>query len=228
MKNKIKNQIKSMLTKLLIVILVLTSAQAAFAQHEEEYVDYYGSSGTHPVYIDYVNAPKPAHQVSVPANLVVPVRFRYKVEGDELEAGDGIALEIVENIYVGNSLVFRQGDGGTAKVSSIKKSGIFGRGGSIEINSGDITDIYGRRHLISLTSSTKGSGTLGPVVLTLLTSGIAVAAVPELLFDSFESTLFGAGLALAPVHFAMKKGKEAKVSNGKVMYARVISSGQTY
>lgn len=160
--------------------------------------------------------------------LVVPVRFRYPVHGNDLEVGDGIPLEVVDNVYVGSNLIFKQGGGGVAKVSDIKRAGLLSRGGTVEINSGEITDVYGNKHLISLISSSKGSGNLGPLVLTLLSSGLAVAVVPDLLFNNLESTLFGAGLALAPIHFAMKKGKEAKVSDGKVMFARIISSNDAY
>jgi len=164
----------------------------------------------------------PVYAFEEVSGLVVPVRFRYQVHGDDLQIGDGVSLEVVDNVYVGNNLVFKQGGAGVAKVSDIKRAGFLGRSGTIEINSGEITDIDGNKHLISLTSGSKGSGSLGPLVLTLLSSGLAVAVVPDLLFNNLESTLFGAGLALAPIHFAVKKGKEAKVSNGKVMFARIL------
>ena len=226
MKNKIKNQLMSIMYSLIVVVLLISNGGIVYAQTYEngQYVDYYRSDGTYPVYIEHVSAPIAQERVSIPSNLVVPVRFRYQVHGDDLEAGDGLSLEVVDNVYVGNSLVFRQGGGGVARVSAVKRAGFLGRGGNIEINSGELTDIYGTKHLISLTSNTKGKGSLGPVVLTLLSSGLAVALVPDLLFDNVESTLFGAGLALAPIHFAMKHGKEAKVSDGKVMFARIVSS----
>lgn len=155
------------------------------------------------------------------SGLVVPVRFRYQVYGNDLQVGDGIPLEVVDNVYTGGNLIFRQGGGGFAKVSRVSKAGILGRSGTIEINSGEITDVQRNKHLISITSSSKGRGSLGPVILTLLSSGIAVEVVPDLLFNGVASTLFGTGLALAPVYFIMKKGKEAKLSPGKVIFAHV-------
>ena len=221
-----KNKIKTMSVIMIVVTLLLSNVGIALGQQYNggEYVDYYGANNTYPIYIEKTNVHNIQKQISVPLNLIVPVRFKYQVHGNELEAGDGVPLEIVENVYVGNDLVFRQGSGGIAKVSNIKRAGLLGRSGTIEINSGEITDMYGGRHLISFMYSSKGSGKLGPLVLTLLSSGLAIAVVPDLLFNNLESTLFGTGLALAPIHFVTKKGKEAKVSDGKVMYARIVSS----
>ena len=168
-------------------------------------------------------------QINIPNGLTIPIRFKYELQGDNLQAGDALAIEVIHDIYTNGILLFKTESTGYAKISSFKKSSFLGRGGKITINSGELIDIYGNKHFISFNQSTQGSSSVGPLVLTLLTSSIAVAAVPEILKKPKPSNvLFAAGLALSPLYFSSGKGKEANVQTGKVILAQHISPSVVY
>ncbi len=155
--------------------------------------------------------------------LTVPVRFRYEVSSDELEVGDGIPLEIAENVYIGEKLLFKEFSPGFAYVSSFKKSASFGRGGSIEIRTGYVADINGKRRNITLSSNAKGKGSLTPIILTLGSAALSYG-IWDLTFDGnvgVPSVLAATAFTLLPVRTAQMRGKEARLSPSKIVFAYV-------
>ncbi len=155
--------------------------------------------------------------------LVIPIRFKYEVSSDSLQQGDAIPLEIVENVYLNGMILFKEYDSGIAYVNSYKKSSFLGRGGKIEITSGYINDLNGIRHSITLSSSTKGRGSLAPLVLSLATAGLAVGIWQGIGSVSTKTVpiLLGSAATLGTIGLASMAGKEAVLSSGKVIFAHV-------
>lgn len=165
----------------------------------------------------------PVQAINEVSGLVVPIRFKYEVSSDSIEEGDAIPIEVVENVYLNNMILFRENGSGIAYVTSFKKSSFLGQGGKIEIRTGYLQDINGRRHNIILSSNAKGRGSLAPLVLSLATAGLAVN-----IWDAFSGTgnkassiLYGSAASLGALGLATMTGKEAKLSPGKVIFAHV-------
>ena len=155
--------------------------------------------------------------------LSVPVRFRYEVSSSDLEQGDGIPIEITENVYQGDKILFKEYSSGIAYVSSFKGSASFGRGGNIEIRNGYLTDVNGKKHNILLSSNAKGRGSLTPIILTLGSAALSYG-VWDLVLDGsigVPSILAASALTLLPVRTAQMRGSEAKLSPAKIVFAYV-------
>lgn len=157
------------------------------------------------------------------SGLVVPVRFKYEVGSDSLQEGDAVPLEIIENVYSNNMLLFKENTSGIAYVSSFKKSSFLGQGGKIEVTLGYINDVNGIKRNITLSSSAKGRGSLAPLVLSLATAGLGVGIWQGIGGIKAKSVpiLLGSAASLGAIGLASMTGKEAKLSPGKVIFAHV-------
>ena len=155
-------------------------------------------------------------------DLAIPVRFLEEIDTRSIEKGNAIPLEITQDIYVDGKILFKQGGAGYAEVAEIKHAGFFGRAGKISINSGKLTDIKGVSHNISLSSNASGDHRLSAIGGSLATAGIAYElAEAAILGQEATGIIFALGFAFLPIAFLFRRGNEAKLSNGKIMFARL-------
>jgi hypothetical protein len=161
-------------------------------------------------------------QAEAKNEFVIPVRFLEDVDGSGIEDGNAIPLEITEDTYVNGKLLFKQGGAGYAEVSSIKHAGFLGRGGKITIRTGRLIDINGKSHNITLSAKANGDERLSAVSGTFIASGLGYEIAKEgLISGSASGILVGLGVGFIPVAFFLRKGNEARLSSGKIMFARL-------
>jgi len=154
----------------------------------------------------------------------VPVRFLQNVETSDLELGDAIPLEITQDVYVNGVKLFAQGSGGIAYIDDFKPARCLGRGGYIRLSHGELQDIHGKKHEIAISSSAKGDFKYKSAAGALIGGSMAFNVSKEVLAaGSASGIIFGLGFILIPIAFLMSKGKEAKLSKGKIMFARILN-----
>jgi len=164
----------------------------------------------------------PAVKAESKADWAIPVRFIEDVNTRELEEGNAIPLEITQDIYINGKLLFKQGGAGYAEIAEFRRAGFLGRGGKLIIRSGIITDIKGQNHKISLSANSNGDYRISAISATLGTAGLAYE-IAKLGFTSNETSgfLIALGAGIVPLAFLFRRGNEAKLSSGKIMFARL-------
>lgn len=169
-----------------------------------------------------VQAFAPAVQAESVSDLAIPVRFLEDIDTRGLEEGNAIPLEITQDIYLDGKLLFKQGGAGYAEIAELSRAGFLGRGAKITIRSGIITDIKGQNHKISLSANSSGDHRLSAISGTLGTAGLAYD-IARLGFTSGEASgvLLALGVGIVPLAFLFRRGNEAKLSSGKIMFARL-------
>ncbi|MEY3370442.1 MAG: hypothetical protein RLZZ361_1112 [Cyanobacteriota bacterium] len=155
-------------------------------------------------------------------DLLIPVRFLVDIDGKGIEKGNAIPLEITQDIYMDGKLLFKQGGAGYAEIAEIKHAGFLGRGGKILIRSGKLTDIRGQTHNITLSANAIGDRKLSSVSGTLIGGGLGYEIAKEgLISGTASGVLIGLGVGVIPLAYFLRKGQEAKLSCGKIMFARL-------
>jgi hypothetical protein len=144
--------------------------------------------------------------IDVPANMTmpdtelrIPLVFTYPYSGSQLRRGDTIQVAVAQNVYYGDTLLFKKGTEAYLDIKSAKGNRVYGRGGKIQIESGEVTDAFGRVHTLNLTSRTKGGSMLGPKIMPVL----AYFYPPMALFS----------------FYGLRKGDDAMIPAGKVLFA---------
>lgn len=156
------------------------------------------------------------------SSLNIPVRFQYDIDTEGLEEGNAVPLEITQDIYLNGEKTFNQGGAGFAYIDELKRARFFGRGGKIRINRGELVDINGRSHGIYLSATAKGNYKFSSPAGAVMGGATAFSwAESGIKSGTAVGTIFGLGSVLIPVAFLMKKGNEAKLSRGKIMFARI-------
>lgn len=153
--------------------------------------------------------------------LIVPVRFKYEVKSSDLEEGNALALEVIENVYSSGMILFREYSSGVAYVDSYKKSSFLGQGGKIEVRAGYLIDVNGIRRNIIISSTSKGRGSLAPLALSLATAGLAVGIWQNIGHAKTIPILLGSAATVGTLGLASMVGEEAVISPGKIMFAHV-------
>lgn len=157
------------------------------------------------------------------SSLNIPVKFQYDIDTEGLEEGNAVPLEITQDIYLNGKKIFSQGGAGFAYIDELKKARFFGRGGKIRITHGELVDINGKSHSIYLMANAKGNYKFSSPAGAVMGGATAFSWAKEgVSSGTAVGTLFGLGSVLIPVAFAMKKGNEAKLSRGKIMFARIV------
>ena len=87
------------------------------------------------------------------SSLNIPVRFQYNIDTEGLEEGNAVPLEITQDVYLNERLVFKQGGAGFAVIDELKKARTLGRGGKIRITEGQLVDVNGKSHSIYLSAN---------------------------------------------------------------------------
>ena len=157
------------------------------------------------------------------SNLVIPVRFQYNVDTEGLEEGNAIPLEITQDVYQDGKKLFNQGGAGYAIIDELKRARSFGRGGKIKITQGQLVDLTGKTHQIILSANSKGdyriSSPAGVLIGASTAYNIADAGFSA---GSATGSILGIGALLIPVAYFFRKGQEAKLAKGKIMFAHII------
>ena len=143
-------------------------------------------------------------EFTLPAHTSIPLRLKYPVYGNSLRKGDRIPVAVAYSVFLGKTLVFRQGDSGVLLVEKSKHAGAFGRGGKLSLRSGSVNDVTGREHPVLLTQYTKGDSKASAVILPI----VSLVVLWPLAF------------------FALKKGEEAIIPAGS-MLSGVLSEATT-
>lgn len=158
------------------------------------------------------------------AGLTIPVRFQFDIDTQGLEEGNALPIVVTEDVYYQGIKIFEKNNSGVAFISELKSARMFGRGGKIRVTNGEITDLNGVKHQIVLTASAGGSYKLSSPAGVLMGASTAYKfAQTAILVGSATGIIFSGGLLLVPLAFLMKKGNEAKLSKGKIMFAQVVS-----
>lgn len=161
----------------------------------------------------------------VEANIIgqtIPVKFAQNVTTKGLENGTGIAIEIVHDIFdADNNKVFAQGGTGYVHVENLKKSRFLGRGAKLDINRGVLIDMQGRSHNIALSANAQGDIKLSSAAGTLIGGATAFESLANI--SSATGAIFGVGLTLIPIAYFLRKGNEATLPKGMVLFATVIN-----
>jgi sulfite reductase beta subunit-like hemoprotein len=164
----------------------------------------------------------PAVQAESRTDLVIPVRFVEDTDGSGIEDGNAIPLEITQDIYVDGKLPFKQGGAGYAEIADIKHASFLGRGGKITIRTGRLIDIKRQSHDITLSANASGDQRLSAVSGTLIGSSLGYELAREgILTGTATGALFAVGVGIIPIAYFMRKGQEARLSCGKIMFARL-------
>lgn len=136
-------------------------------------------------------------KLKVPSDLSIPVSFAEPVTSNKVSSGDSIPVVINKDIYIGDVLVFKRGTDGVVYIDSSKKSGRWGSAGKIKITSGKLTDAFGNQHNVKISEKEKGDGKPSAKILPVI----------------------GAVVFLPLVLFGLRKGDQAVIPAGKIVYA---------
>jgi hypothetical protein len=169
-----------------------------------------------------VQAFAPAAQAESISNLAIPVRFLEDIDGSAIEEGNAIPLEVTQDIYLDGKLLFKQGGAGYAEIADIKHAGLLGRGGKITIRKGKLIDVKGQSHNITLSANATGDQKLSAGAGTLIGGSLGYELARfGILSGTATGVLFALGVGIIPIAFLKRKGNEARLSSGKIMFAHI-------
>ena len=140
-------------------------------------------------------------ELTIPSLLSVPVIFKYPVTSNQIKAGDIIPIAVNEDVYIDQTLIFKKGTDGVAFIESSKNGRSWGRGGKIEISSGRINDMFGNEHTVKISTQAQGDSKASGKILPI----VSLVVFWPLAF------------------FGFKKGDEAVIPAGKLVYAFTTS-----
>lgn len=135
----------------------------------------------------------------LPKNTTFLIEFLDGVDSGENKTGDKIRFEIREDVILNNTTVIPYGTKGLATLKKVKKSGIFGRGGSLDIDFGSLRSLNNIEIPIEIGKSAAGKNEDAGII-------VPVAA----LFIFIPLVLFG-----------FMEGHEARIPSGTQIYVNV-------
>lgn len=136
-------------------------------------------------------------KLKIPSDLAIPVSFSEPVTSNKISSGDSIPVVINKDIYVKDILAFKRGTDGVVYIDSSKKGGRWGSAGKIKITRGKLTDAFGTQHDVKISEKEKGDGKPSAKILPVI----------------------GAVVFLPLVLFGLRKGDQAVIPAGKIIYA---------
>lgn len=140
-------------------------------------------------------------ELNIPSLLSIPVIFKYPVTSNQIKAGDVIQIAVNEDVYIDKTLIFKKSTDGVVFIESSKNGRSWGRGGKIEITSGRITDVFGNEHTVKISTQAQGDSKASGKILPI----VSLVVFWPLAF------------------FGFKKGDEAVIPAGKLVYAFTTS-----
>ncbi|SEP36515.1 hypothetical protein [Propionispora vibrioides] len=79
----------------------------------------------------------------VPRGTMIPCELLTEVSSGKNKAGDKINFKVLEDVAVGNVIVIAKGTTGEGYVKTAKKAGLFGKGGSIQLDATNVNTASG-------------------------------------------------------------------------------------
>ncbi len=152
----------------------------------------------------------------------IPVRFLSDVSTKDIEPGNAIPLQIVQDIYNGEQKLFAQGGAGYAYIDNLEAARSLGRGAKLSISRGVLVDINGKSHEVQLSANAKGDGRLMPVAGGLMAGVSSLELASNV--GSATGIIFAVGAILSTIAVFRTKGREATLSSGKVMFATLTGT----
>lgn len=168
-------------------------------------------------------------ELFIPEESTIPILFKYPITSDQVKNNGLIKFAVADNVYVNEILLFRKDHEGIAHIKSFRNSMILGRGGRIEIKSGEVVDVYGNKHTLRFSEIIKGKNKNSAILLPLVVAGAAAnVIIPAAAILTWGTgslvPLVGASAVTAGASLtAFRKGEEAQLSSTKVIYAKHIS-----
>ena len=168
------------------------------------------------------------NQLVIPPGLKIPITFKYPIDSHQLKQGNAVKFEVIDNVYVGNTLLFSMDTAGVAYIKSARKSKMFGRGGKIEISSGELTDVFGNKHTLTFSEIAKGKNESSAIILPIVAAGASYFIFPLAALASWGLTstapfVAASLITVPPALTVFKKGEEAQLSSVKVIFANQVS-----
>ncbi len=143
-----------------------------------------------------------ANTVQVHTGLKIPLRVQEKQTSRNLVAGSKINMEIANDVYHDNILIFKKGDKATLNVTDAKKAGFLGHAGEFILTDGEVYDIKGIVHPLDFTQTYTGEEKTYPKVLLTVS-----------VFFLFPLALFG-----------FVKGGQAQINTTQIINAHLGES----
>ena len=122
----------------------------------------------------------PVQALTVKSNTVVPINIENRETSKTVVAGGSINAEIAEDVYINNTLVFKEGDKAFLNVLSAKKAGFVGIPGEMVISGGKVYDTKGVAHRIDYNTQIVGEEKTWPKVM--VGCGVFIILAPLALF----------------------------------------------
>lgn len=135
----------------------------------------------------------------LPKNTTFLIEFLDGVDSGENKTGDKIRFETREDVVLNGARVIPYGTKGLATLKKVKKSGLFGRGGSLDIDFGSLRSLNNIEIPIEIGKSAAGKNEDAGII-------VPVAA----LFIFLPLVLFG-----------FMEGHEARIPSGTQIYVNV-------
>jgi len=148
--------------------------------------------------VSSMNQPK---EISLNSGLTIPIVFTNQVNSKNVRKGDTLPIIINQDVVIDGIVIFKKGSQGVAFIEDSKTARTFGRPGSIDIETGKLTDVYGNEHTVGLSSHSVGNSCTSAIILPIIS---AVILWPL-------------------VFFAFKKGDEVSIPAGKIFNAFITA-----
>lgn len=147
--------------------------------------------------------PTPALGFGLADGTSVKLKFKQTISSKTAQKDDPIEFEVAENVLVGNAIVIAKGAAAKGVVTNVKRAGMLGRKGKLEIAVKEVTLTTGER--VALRASKEGGGGNSGGV-------IALAAVinPLFLLMKGKNTTYEVGTevpAFVDGNFALDRSK---------------------
>ncbi len=102
--------------------------------------------------------------VEIPDGFQIPLRIVSSLSSATSKVGDPVRFAVMEDVKVGNAIVIDRNATATGKVTEAKKSGSFGRGGSLKFVVDSVTAADGTPLKVRFSRDFKGAGNAGGAI----------------------------------------------------------------
>jgi hypothetical protein len=103
-----------------------------------------------------VKKPTPVMSFGLADSTPIKLKFKQAVSSKTAKQNDPVEFEVAEDIRIGNTIVIAKGAAGRGVVSQVKRSGMLGRKGKLEIAIKEVDLVSGER--IAVRASQEGGG----------------------------------------------------------------------
>lgn len=118
--------------------------------------------------------------VTVKSGTIIPITLTKMETSKTVVAGGTIDASVAEDVVVGGTVVFKEGDKASLNVMHAKKAGFVGIPGEITISGGKVYDVKGDAHRVDYSVRVEGEEKTWPKVM--LGCGVFIILAPLALF----------------------------------------------